>query len=443
MRHLIRSAFSGLADTPSEIVPETLAMAPVGSVLKVLGTSGRLSSRASQVLRRRRKLWELSQRMFCPLVGTCLTVADMRRLLIRSDFDPLDMSDYELHVQVVAACCSRTPLTEAIQRHLEKRHAAAVARSLKIRGEAALMEEWFAACASGEDLPGTLWACLTHADLGDSGWERIEGDVHMLSHQVGATVRADLNQLARLREDRQQLRNENADLRRDMAFLQRQMDGRVAELQKRLLEAEMRAALLGRREIELAEARRQAGDYGMLVERTQVQAKQIERLEVRNADYAARVVQLEKDVETRTGELLAAEAALASLLGICEQENYAESCGRSCPAGAQLTGRCVLCIGGRANMVDGYRRLVETQGGRFLHHDGGLEESLHRIDAAVATADAVVCQTACVSHAAYWRLKDACKKLGKPCVFLKSPGVTSFARGLANLASHPEMRTPH
>ncbi|MDP1526937.1 MAG: DUF2325 domain-containing protein [Rhodocyclaceae bacterium] len=68
-----------------------------------------------------------------------------------------------------------------------------------------------------------------------------------------------------------------------------------------------------------------------------------------------------------------------------------------------------------------------------MHHDGGQEESLHRIDAVVSAADAVVCQAGCVSHTAYYRLKEACKKLGKPCVFVQSPGVGSFARGLAVL----------
>ncbi len=50
------------------------------------------------------------------------------------------------------------------------------------------------------------------------------------------------------------------------------------------------------------------------------------------------------------------------------------------------------------------------------------------------SADAVICQAGCVSHTAYYRLKESCKKLGKPCVFLKSPGMGSFARGLAALS---------
>ncbi|WP_291993110.1 DUF2325 domain-containing protein [Candidatus Accumulibacter sp. ACC003] len=76
----------------------------------------------------------------------------------------------------------------------------------------------------------------------------------------------------------------------------------------------------------------------------------------------------------------------------------------------------------------GLRKVVEQRGGNFLHHDGGLEESLHRIDAALAAADLVVCQAGCISHNAYWRVKEQCKRTGKQCVFLKSPGVASFGR---------------
>jgi len=41
-----------------------------------------------------------------------------------------------------------------------------------------------------------------------------------------------------------------------------------------------------------------------------------------------------------------------------------------------------------------------------------------------------------------WRIKEACKKLGKPCVFVQSPGISSFVRGLAALqgGSNPHPR---
>lgn len=40
-----------------------------------------------------------------------------------------------------------------------------------------------------------------------------------------------------------------------------------------------------------------------------------------------------------------------------------------------VTGKCVLCVGGRSGAVDAYRQVIEQRGGRFLHHDGDLEES--------------------------------------------------------------------
>jgi hypothetical protein len=71
------------------------------------------------------------------------------------------------------------------------------------------------------------------------------------------------------------------------------------------------------------------------------------------------------------------------------------------------------------------------------YHDGGLEESLHRIDSALAAADIVICQAGCISHNAYWRVKELCKRTGKPCMFVKNSGVSSFGRVVSELGKMP------
>ncbi|MCP5268841.1 MAG: DUF2325 domain-containing protein [Zoogloeaceae bacterium] len=48
-------------------------------------------------------------------------------------------------------------------------------------------------------------------------------------------------------------------------------------------------------------------------------------------------------------------------------------------------------------------------------------------------ADAVVCQAGCIRHAAYWKLKEHCKRNNKPCIYLKRTGVGSFAHGVGLL----------
>jgi hypothetical protein len=386
--------------------------------------------------RGRRKLWQLPHNWHCPIVGSCLSIAELRKLARRTGVDNGDMSDYTLHTTVVGSCDERSEIAEAIQRHLDKRHAAVLTRYAAAKDRAAVLKQWRAALAAGNDVAGALWAAWTHADLDDDAGKAIYGDIHMLSHQVGASVRGDLRRLTSLEQDNARLRDEAEALRHGIWVVQRDTARQLAELERRLADAEARAALLSRRELELNEARAAARDNTTVRERAQALAARTERLEERNAANARRAEALAAELNESRDALAAADAALELALGVggCNGVAGTAGCGSTCPAEAELAGRCVLCIGGRTGLVDGYRRMVEIRGGRFLHHDGGQEESLHRIDAAVASADAVVCQAGCVSHSAYYRLKEACKKLGKPCVFLKSPGVGSFARGLAALA---------
>lgn len=392
--------------------------------------------------RRRRKLWELEARQHCPLIGTCLPVAELRKLAKRAGLDAERMSDYTLHTVVVSHCAEHGEVAGRVQKYLDDRYAADVKRFLRVRGEDAVLGQWHEAMALGE-IAGALWAAWSHPDLTEEGGKTLYGDIHMLSHQVGAAARADLRRLEQLTKDNARLRDEAAALRLGLAEAERQRERSRNDLERRLADAEARAAMLNRREAELAEALRSARDYAGLRERAEGMARRIEVLEDRNAGNARRANTLELALAEARTELTAAEAALESTLGLCRGVGGTSGCGKTCPAEAALAGRCVLCIGGRTGLVDGYRRLVEAGGGKFLHHDGGQEESLHRIDAVVAGADAVVCQSGCVSHAAYWRIKEACKKLGKPCVFLKSPGVTSFARGLADLAGEGEVGAAH
>ncbi|WP_079416609.1 DUF2325 domain-containing protein [Thiomonas intermedia] len=43
-------------------------------------------------------------------------------------------------------------------------------------------------------------------------------------------------------------------------------------------------------------------------------------------------------------------------------------------------------------------------------------------------ADLVICQTGCVSHGAYWRVEDYCRRTGKPCVLVDQPEALRIVR---------------
>ena len=96
-------------------------------------------------------------------------------------------------------------------------------------------------------------------------------------------------------------------------------------------------------------------------------------------------------------------------------------------APAQRRAKAVLCVG-RADEASALaRQLVEISGGSYLHHDGQDEPDPEAaaLEASLRAADLVICQTGCVSHGAYWRVQDHCKRTGKPCVMV---GTTTEAQ---------------
>ena len=52
----------------------------------------------------------------------------------------------------------------------------------------------------------------------------------------------------------------------------------------------------------------------------------------------------------------------------------------------------------------------------------------HRLEASLKAADLVICQTGCLSHGAYWRVQDHCKRTGKSCVLVENPEAVRIVR---------------
>lgn len=62
-------------------------------------------------------------------------------------------------------------------------------------------------------------------------------------------------------------------------------------------------------------------------------------------------------------------------------------------------------------------------------------DALERLPELINGADAVLCPTDCVSDTAYYKLKQHCKRTGKPCLLFKGAGVSGFAVALARLSA--------
>lgn len=385
---------------------------------------------------RRRRLWEISTKYHCPLIGVCFDVAELRRIVGKKLDYPADTTDYVWHTIAVGVCEQRCDLSEQFNRLLDRRYAVMIKRLSACKTADELRQAWREICRSGVDIPAGLWAASTHPACDKDLEQEVQADIHMIQHQVGVGARVDLRAMRELEEENRKLRQENTTLRQRHDQMRAAHADEVRQFNQRIggLQAELSAnqAEVRRQQGELTQLRASMPDLGerqslqLRLQETKDELLQTRERETRLLGELNRLQDFAAYAE-QTIEALALEPRTGDA-------PECPVCPESSTSAENLIGKCVLCVGGRLGSVNSYRMAVEQQGGRFLHHDGGREESLHRIDGALAAADIVICQVGCISHNAYWRVKEQCKRTGKPCVFVKSGGVSSFGR-LIGLAS--------
>src|SRR5258708_5706855 len=138
--------------------------------------------------------------MHCSIIGTCLSTSEIRRLLIKLGVHGAESaSDHDLHKQGVTLAGQAQGGGKFIQKALDRRHEAAIKQFAKAPDEDALRLLWDDAVRRG-DIPGAYWAVLSHPAATDTIMRKTFGDVHMLSHMVGAANRADIRRLCQLEQ---------------------------------------------------------------------------------------------------------------------------------------------------------------------------------------------------------------------------------------------------
>jgi hypothetical protein len=376
---------------------------------------------------RRHRLWELTHRYHCPVIGVCFKLGEIRELVLKVMTFPHRPTDYEVHCTAASECSARTSLSSLLHKTLEKKYALAIQRCKPLKTTEELAAKWREAVA-GEDVPGMFWAVLTHPASTEEFRLQVYADIHMLQHQIGAGVRREQQAWAKLQE-------ENAMLGRELSRMQQRVTEscnryveQIADLKAQLdtarSEAVQHQALAERHAAERDRLREQSADANESM-------RLMYRLQLAEGAYSAlkeRHAALETDYSTAKEDVRRLEVELAQM--ISAQESATQTVQEE---EQHLNGRTVLCVGGRIDAIPHFRSLVRLRGGEFVHHDGGKEENIGRLEAVISAADAVICQTGCISHNAYWRVKEQCKRTGKPCTFVGNPSLSSFLQVLDNL----------
>jgi hypothetical protein len=377
--------------------------------------------------RRRTQISDLHSSLHCSIIGTCLSSAELRRLLIRLEVQGAEIADdHDLHVLGVLLAGKSKAGAKHLQKALDRRHQPSINQFAKAKDAAGVAALWEESLARGE-IPGAYWALLTHPAATDTMVKEVFGKVHMLSHLVGAANRADIRRLRQLEE-------ENADLAAKLERQQRQLrdgftsrDESIRRLNDMLARAAGQGAIVAPAETEDSRAVKEA--LAELDQRLAHETSRRERLEQRLATVSAALNEAERARTRAEGELAALHqelAALESRLSPAPEDGAAAD-------GLDLRGLTVLYVGGRANQAPQLKGLVESTKGHFLYHDGGIEHSAALLPGLVSRADIAMFPVDCVSHDAAAGVKRVCRQMGKRYIPLRTSSLTCLLSGLSAL----------
>lgn len=366
----------------------------------------------------RTRIWELHPTLHCSVIGTCLTAAELRQIARKLQLADADtIADHDLHTIGVGLASQRDTAAKLLQKALDRRHATAITRFGKARDAAAVLALWDDSLKQGE-VPGGYWAVLTHPAATAEVVKRAFGDVHMLSHLMGAANRADIRRLRQLEED-------NAELVAKVERQQRRLRDGFAERDATI----RRLNALVAEQSDEAQPDEEAGDDGVLRDLT----RRLDRETARRTRLEQRVEDLSARLAQATSALAEIERGrVAALAELAVAEQHLDAMAAETPANLPtLDGETVLYVGGRPNQVPQMRALVERAGGRFLHHDAGIEHSPTLLAGLVSRAQCVLFPTDCISHDAMTTIKRACVAAGKRYQPLRTASLASLLSGLA------------
>jgi hypothetical protein len=432
-----------LQQLPGVVLPSRTATGPQSPIVSLRTPQPPADCCAFTALEptcRRTKIWEMHSTLHCSIVGTCLSTGELRRLLLRLKVAGVQTAgDHDVHMLGVMLADRPKAGARELQKALDRRHRAAVHRFAKAKTADAISALWEDALQSG-DIPGAYWALLSHPGSTDGMIKRAFGDVHMLSHLVGAANRADIR---RLRE----LEAQNGALTAKLERQQRQLrDGFTGRDQIIRRLNDLLAQSVGSR----VEAHAPVGEdervamreaIAELHQRLESETARRKRLEERlaaaiaaGADAERTRHQLERQCEALGQEIAAVETRIGLLIP-SREEPVADP--------AHLCGRSVLYVGGRAHQIPQCRAIVERYGGAFLHHDAGVEHSAALLPGLISRADIVLFPVDCVSHDAVAVIKRSCSQLGKRLMPLRTSSLASLMSALAAIEPGGEAREKH
>jgi len=392
----------------------------------------------------RRRLWQIDSSYHESLIKACLSLRELKELCRKLLPGVHTTTQDEYRRSLVGIAGVPSPAARRLHKHLDRKYWHTILRFTAAHSTAALELRWMEATATGE-LAGACWALATHPHASAELLERAHEEVRALASVIQPADRPGSRASTRLLQPNAPFTTRSVGAESPpgariamRASASRRRHGRRTPAQtptENLDQVRERLATLERESLALR-LRKQVEDYAAMLASERLRA---ERAEASASEWRQLAMQNGDGHQHQAGELADLRAERKALETLLERL-LLEDCGTcserdDCLAGINLSGRCILFIGGGARQCAHFNALVERQNGRFVHHDGDLNGDRPSLGTILPQADVVFCPLDSVSHDAADRVRRFCNRHEKRLVMLPSTSLAAFSRGLNELAA--------
>jgi len=395
------------------------------------------------------KIWDVQDSFICSIIGTCLTLDELRKIAKKMDVSISTFSDFELHQYFVEKCFNCNDFSRMVNKSLNRKFELSIKLSSHCKNEDDLIKFWKSSKSDGR-LSGAYWAILTHPYSSEKLNIEIFGEVHMLSHLSVASAKKSEQKIKDLTQQLELVEKVTKDNREQFKKEIENKNREIVELIKYKNECKFLS-------IKLDEANRIIKKFEEGVDKeSEDNIKNIKnQLELKNKMYLAiknnyeKLIFQNKEINFKYSFLEKSYKKLENenslLKSRIQNYNIKADCPLSvtdskgeenclCPNNL-LSGRCLLYVGGQHSLVPHYRKIVEQYGGKFFHHDGCKEEGHNVLENLTKQSDVVLFPINCVSHEACMKIKSICKQLKKPLLPIQTSSISALSKGIEQVAN--------
>jgi hypothetical protein len=347
--------------------------------------------------RSRHRSWMIHRYFKCPVVGTCLSLEEQKRILTKTGHSIKNRSAHEIHGIFVHSLSDKNRLSTRIDAYLHRKFKHEISKFFGL-DIALFLDAWKTHFQKGE-IAGLLWVAAIRPDLKAEDIRSIFGDVHMQMRRA-------------LKKENKSLKKDVDELRRGYAFFEKEK----MKVEKKLSELSDNSGFFDLQ----AENRELRVNMRKLSDEVSSYKKRMTNLQDQNSRLLGDIDR-QREINGHFRKEMERNIIRISAMNRCDE---------TCPS-FDLCRKRILIVGGINRMESLYRQLIEKNGGIFEYHNGHIKGGKRVLEDRVRRADIVLCPVNINSHNACSVVKKMGKKHRKSVQMLAGSGLGVISQALS------------